>query len=108
MFNAAVAPRVAAVQKYVKVPLSQVQVDALVSFVYNVGEDAFKTSTLLRKLNNKDYRGAAEEFLKWTRAGSAHPPGLVTRRKKERLMFLSSLPQVAPLTPPAPSPKDKP
>src|SRR5581483_9115905 len=54
-----------AVNQYVTVPLSQPQFDALVSFAYNEGTGALKQSTLLKKLNEKDYQGAAGQFLLW-------------------------------------------
>src|SRR6185312_351003 len=54
-----------AVGQYVKVSLSQSQFDALVSFTYNVGTGGLEESTLLRKLNEKDYSGAADQFLVW-------------------------------------------
>lgn len=69
--------------------LSQGQLDALTSFVYNVGAGAFRSSTLLRKLNAGDSKGAADEFLKWDRAGGRELAGLKTRRLAERRLFLS-------------------
>src|ERR1700748_1902889 len=54
-----------AVNRDVKVPLSQNQFNALVSFTYNEGTGALGMSHLLIKLNAKDYSGAADEFLKW-------------------------------------------
>jgi lysozyme len=54
-----------AVNQAVRSSLKQSQFDALVSFVYNIGEQAFKASTLLRKLNAGDYAGAAKEFDRW-------------------------------------------
>lgn len=77
-----------AIQHLVKAPVNQNQFDALVSFVYNVGESAFSRSTLLRKLNTGDYEGASKEFSKWTRAGNnPKVQGLVIRRKKEQELF---------------------
>lgn len=78
------------VEGMVKVPLSQGQFDALVDFVYNLGSEALRASTLLRKLNAGDYAGAAAEFPRWVRAGSAVLPGLVKRRAAERAMFEGS------------------
>ena len=49
------------VREHVDVPLNQHQFDALVSFTFNVGAHAFKTSTLLDRLNSFDYQGAADE-----------------------------------------------
>lgn len=78
-----------AVNKAVKVPLNQNQFDALVSFVYNVGEDAFYKSTLLRKLNAGDYHGAAKEFERWVLDNGKVIPGLVSRRHQEEELFES-------------------
>ena len=74
--------------KMVKVELTQNQFDALVSFTYNVGSGALKGSTLLKKLNVGSYMEAADEFLKWTKAGGKELPGLVKRRRTERALFL--------------------
>lgn len=76
------------VYQYVRTPLTQSQFDALVSLVYNIGATAFKSSTLLRKLNNGDIEGAADEFMKWVHAGGKRMQGLVNRREAEREMFL--------------------
>ena len=72
----------------VKVPLSQNQFDALVSLAYNIGSGAFKNSTLLKKLNAKDYAGAADQFLVWNKGGGKVLKGLVRRREAERALFL--------------------
>lgn len=73
----------------VKVELNQNQFDALVSFVYNIGESQLKKSTLLKKLNQQDYEGASEEFEKWVYAGGQKLPGLINRREQEKTLFLS-------------------
>ena len=78
-----------AVNEYVLVPLNQSQFDALVSFSYNVGTGALRKSTLLKKLNKRDYAGASLEFLRWTRAGKRRLKGLVRRREAERQLFIS-------------------
>ena len=72
----------------VKVPLSPNQFDALVSLSYNIGSGAFKNSTLLKKLNAKDYAGAADQFLVWNKGGGKVLKGLVRRRDAERALFL--------------------
>lgn len=77
------------VRRYVRVPLSQPRFDALVSFVFNLGAGNFRTSTLLKKLNAGDISGAAEEFLRWVKAGGRPLPGLVRRREAEKALFLS-------------------
>lgn len=75
------------VNTYVKVELSQNEFDALVSFTYNLGGGALKRSTLLKKLNEKNYTGASKEFDKWVKAGGRVLRGLVKRRKAERRLF---------------------
>lgn len=77
-----------AVNRLVKVPLTQNQYDALVSFTYNLGETNLSTSTLLRKLNAKDYKGAAEQFERWNKAGGKVMKGLTRRRIAEKELFL--------------------
>ncbi|EKS6750137.1 lysozyme [Enterobacter kobei] len=75
--------------RLVKVGLTQGQFDALVSFTYNLGARSLSTSTLLRKLNAGDYAGAADEFLRWNKAGGKVLNGLARRREAERALFLS-------------------
>jgi len=77
------------VKKYVKVPLSQNQYDALVSFTYNVGGGNLKKSSLLTKLNDKDYQGAAADFSKWNKSKGKVLKGLTRRRETERNLFLT-------------------
>ena len=77
------------VLKSVRVPLTQNQLDALVSLCYNIGVGAIAKSTLVRKLNSGDIQGAANEFLKWDKAGGRTLPGLTRRRVAERQLFLS-------------------
>lgn len=80
----------AAVRRLVKVPLSQPQFDALVSFAFNVGTGALASSTLLRRLNARDYRAAAAQFAKWVHGGGQVLPGLVRRRQAEAALFQSA------------------
>lgn len=77
------------VNSSVKVPLNQNQFDALVSLAYNIGSSAFKSSTLVKKLNAGDYKGAADQFNVWVNAGGKRIQGLVNRRDREKLLFLS-------------------
>lgn len=79
----------ACVEKQVTAPINQNQFDALVSFAFNLGCGNLASSTLLRKLNAKDYAGAAEQFLVWNRAGGRVLPGLTRRREAEKALFLS-------------------
>ncbi|MFK7073950.1 lysozyme, partial [Acinetobacter baumannii] len=76
------------VNESVTVPLNQNQFDALVSLTYNIGSGAFNNSTLLKKLNKRDYQGAADQFLVWNKAGGKVMKGLVRRREAERALFL--------------------
>lgn len=78
-----------AVKAYVKVPLSQAQFDALVSLVYNIGANAFKNSTLLKRLNLGDYSGAVQQITVWNRSQGAVLPVLVARRADEVKQFLA-------------------
>lgn len=77
------------VNKVVTVPLTQGQFDACVDFVFNLGSGSFQSSTLLRKLNNKDYLGASTEFPKWNHAGGVEVAGLTRRRLAEQQLFNS-------------------
>lgn len=77
------------ISKLVRVRINQNQFDALVCLSWNIGTRAFSTSTLLQKLNAGDYQGAADQFLRWVNAGGREMPGLVTRRRAERDLFLS-------------------
>jgi GH24 family phage-related lysozyme (muramidase) len=77
----------AAVRKEVKVPLTQGQFDALVSFTYNLGPNALHDSQLLKKLNAGDYAGAQAEFGKFVHAGGKVLPGLQRRREEEAALF---------------------
>lgn len=76
-------------KRYVKIPLTQGMIDACLSFIYNVGGGNFGSSTLVKKLNAKDYCGAADEFLRWNKAAGKVMRGLTIRREKERELFLS-------------------
>jgi lysozyme len=81
-----------AVNKYVTVPLTQGQFDSLTSFVFNLGAGAFKGSTLLADLNAGHYDDAADQLLRWNRAGGQVLAGLTKRRISERCMFLTGAP----------------
>jgi lysozyme len=77
----------------VVVPLSRNQFDALVLFVFNVGVNAFKDSTLLKLLNEGDYIGAARQFGQWvyiTIDGRKEiSEGLIVRRDREYNLFIA-------------------
>ena len=72
--------------KCVKVPLTQSEFDAYLSFAFNVGGNAFCNSSLVKKLNSGDYRGACEGLKAWVYSGGVKYKGLETRRNIERLM----------------------
>lgn len=78
-----VKPAENSVNTNVKVPLNQNQFDALVSFTFNVGGGAFKGSTLLKVLNQKQYDAVPTQLLRWTRAGGQVVQGLLNRRQNE-------------------------
>lgn len=82
------------IKRYVKVPLTQNQYDALASLIFNIGEGQFSRSTVLKRLNDRDYIGAADAFLMWNKqrnrtTGQLEPlKGLTRRREEERELFL--------------------
>lgn len=77
-------PAIRAVDESVKASLNDYQKAALYSFTYNVGVSAFKSSTLLKKLNAHDTKGACDELRRWTYAGGQKWKGLIERREVER------------------------
>jgi lysozyme len=74
-----------AVESSVRVPLTQNQFDSLYSLCFNIGETAFKRSTVVRRLNQNDYMGAADAILMWNK-----PAVLQKRRERERALFLGA------------------
>lgn len=83
-----------AVSALVKVPINTNQFSALVSFTFNVGVGAFKSSTLLKKLNLRDYKGCSNEFERWVYGSNKKPlEGLKKRRKLEKQLFDKSITQ---------------
>jgi len=74
------------INNLVKVSINQNQFDALVSFDFNTG--GLVKSSVLRKLNNKDYQGAADALLNWSKA-NGNPTLLLPRRQRERALFLT-------------------
>lgn len=85
------------VEQAVKVPLNDNQFGALVSFTYNVGDNAFRGSTLLRKLNAGDYQSVPAQMARWNKNDGKVMEGLVNRRAAEaglwaRGAFVSSAP----------------
>lgn len=76
------------VRKFCPNGLNQSRLDALVSFSFNVGLGTLQRSTLRQKHNRGDFKGAADEFLKYTKAGGKVLKGLVKRREDERNLYL--------------------
>ena len=70
-------------------PTTARQKAAIVSWIYNVGAEAGRQSTLLRKHRAGDYGGAANEFARWNRAAGKVLRGLTRRREAERELYLS-------------------
>lgn len=103
-----------AVNRLVRVALSQSQFDALVAFVFNVGVSAFAGSTLLRKLNAGDYDSVPAELAKWNKitvkGRKVANRGLSNRRAAEAGLWASGEPvagaEMRP-SPPAPKPVRK-
>ena len=63
--------------------------DALVSFAFNVGLGNLQRSSLRMKTNRGEFEEAADEFMKWTKAGGRVLPGLVKRRQDERALYMA-------------------
>jgi lysozyme len=95
LFRNTLGQYVDAVNRFIKVPLNQNQFDALVSFTYNEGTGALEESTLLVKLNEKNYTEAASHFLAWDKITDPKTglkvicDTLVHRRREESRLFLS-------------------
>ncbi len=68
--------------------LHQHEFDALVSLAFNIGLGAFGASTLVARLNDADFVGAAVQFTVWNKAGGKFNPGLLARRTRELLTFV--------------------
>lgn len=77
------------VNNAVKGQITQGMFDALCSFVHNLGCGALNQSTLLRLLNSGDDDKAANEFVRWNRAGGHVMAGLTRRRQAEMELFLA-------------------
>jgi lysozyme len=75
------------IKRYVKVPLTQRQFDALTSFDYNLGAKNFRGSTLLKLLNSGDDDNASLQFPLWRNANGKYLPGLFKRRLAEMFIF---------------------
>jgi lysozyme len=72
-----------AVQRLVRVGLTQGQFDALVDFTFNVGAAKLASSTLLKVLNAGKYDAARKQLLRWDHVGLQENSGLEARREAE-------------------------
>lgn len=93
----------AGVENCVNVQINENQFGALVAFSYNVGTGALQKSTLLKMLNSGDISGAAEQFLRWNKAGGKEVAGLTRRRQAERSLFLQPVAAKQDLLPDGPT-----
>ena len=90
LLEAMLNPYEKAVDTYSRDDINQNQFDALVSFAYNLGNSALKSSTLLKKANaNPNDKTIRNEFLKWRFAGGKELKGLINRRKDESELYFS-------------------
>ncbi|ATI16357.1 endolysin [Caulobacter phage Lullwater] len=84
-------------KRCIKVPLTQNQQDAVLDLAFNIGVERTCGSTLVKKVNKRDFLGASEEFPKWNKARVNGKlvvlPGLDRRRAAERALFLKDLPE---------------
>lgn len=90
LFKRDTAWAIDAVNRLVTRPINQNQVDALVSLVFNIGEDAFARSTVLRETNRGHFEKAAKAFALWNKSRGRVLKGLVRRRAAEAKLFLTS------------------
>ena len=77
-------------KQLLKVVINENQFSALVSLAYNIGIGNLKGSTLLAKVNAKDFANAADRFLLWNKANGKEMAGLTRRRQAERALFLTA------------------
>lgn len=76
-----------AVLRLIKVPLTDGQFDALVSFTFNLGSGALQRSTMRRKVNREEHEEVPAEFMRWVWAGGRKLRGLVRRREAEAGLY---------------------
>lgn len=93
----------AAIRRLVKVPLRQHEYDALIDFVFNLGETRFSSSTLLQRLNGGDKSGAGDEFQRWVYADHKILRGLVTRSRRRTALWFSEPATIVEVSKPQPN-----
>ncbi len=77
-----------AVLRLIKVPLTDNQFDALVSFTFNLGGGALQRSTLRRRINREEHEEVPEQLMRWVWAGGRKLKGLVRRREAEAALYM--------------------
>ena len=76
----------------VKSKIDENQFSALVSFAYNLGLGALKTSTLLRVINdNPNSLAVGDQMIRWDKAGGKQVPGLLARRYAEKALYFTPM-----------------
>jgi lysozyme len=80
------------ISRLARVPLTQGQFDALVDFVFNLGQGRLESSTLLKDLNAKQYDAAAAQLLQWDHAGAKELTALKARRAAEYQLWTGHTP----------------
>jgi Phage-related lysozyme (muraminidase) len=78
-----------AVKRLIRIPLSQSQFDALVSFTFNLGGGALQRSTLRRKVNRHEHLEVPDELMRWVWAGGRRLRGLIRRRAAEAQLYIA-------------------
>lgn len=76
------------IESNVKMHLTQPQFDALADFIFNLGCGNFKSSTLLKLINDEQHLLAAEQFERWVNSNGKPLNGLIKRRAEEKELFL--------------------
>jgi lysozyme len=92
-----------AVARFIRVPLTQNQFDALVSFTFNLGAGALQRSTLRRIINRNEHEAVPVELLRWVWAGGRKLPGLVRRRAAEAALYKAHTAMLSDAGKPSPS-----
>ncbi len=72
---------------HIHVPITQPETDALASLCYNIGCERFRTSTLVRLINDSNFEDAAGQFLRWDKQHGVPLAGLTRRRQAEKELF---------------------
>lgn len=76
-----------AVLRFITVPLTDGQFNALVSFTFNLGGGALQRSTLRRVVNRGDHDGVPQQFMRWVWADGRKLKGLIRRRRDEAALY---------------------